>query len=157
MPELADVLTRLQDAGQRMTAPRRTVIAAILERTEPFTSAELWAAIQAQAPEIGRATVFRTLDLLVRLGVVGRIHDDPQGGRCHAYLACEIAHHHHVICSRCGAVADFHEERALEALVREVEQHTAFRIEGHRLELIGRCPVCQQAADDTVARANIRP
>jgi Fur family ferric uptake transcriptional regulator len=146
MPDLAMVLDRIQHEGQRVTEPRRHVIGAILARHEPFTSAELWAAIQAEAPAIGRATVFRTLDLLVRLGIVQRIHDDPAGGRCHAYLACEAGHHHHLICSGCGAVAEFHEDRALDALMREVERHTAFRVEGHRLELIGRCPACQAAS-----------
>lgn len=153
MPEIAAVLERLQQEGQRMTEPRRLVIGAILARNGPFTSAELWAAIQTQAPAIGRATVFRTLDLLVRQGIVQRIHDDPVGGRCHAYLACEAGHHHHLICSSCGAVAEFHEDQALDALIRQVERHTAFRVDGHRLELIGRCPTCQAEPPDKDAPA----
>ena len=143
MPDLATILERLDHEGLRLTAPRRTVVSAILSRPEPFTSAELWTAIQAQAPTIGRATVFRTLDLLVRLGFVQRIHDDAEGGRCHAYLACDTGHHHHLICSGCGTVTDFVETAAFADLVRAVEGQTAYRIEGHRLELLGRCPACQ--------------
>ncbi len=143
MPDLPTILERLDREGLRLTAPRRTVVSAILSWAEPFTSAELWTAIQAQAPTIGRATVFRTLDLLVRLGFVQRIHDDAEGGRCHAYLACDTGHHHHLICSACGNVADFVETPAFAELVRAVEGQTAYRIASHRLELIGLCPTCQ--------------
>ena len=143
MPDLQTVLDRLEQEGMRLTGPRQTVVEAILGYREPFTSAELWAAIQEHAPAIGRATVFRTLDLLARLGLIQRIHDDAEGGRCHAYLACDTGHHHHLICRRCGTVADFAEDGALDALVDAVQRRTAFRVEGHRLELIGCCPACQ--------------
>jgi Fur family ferric uptake transcriptional regulator len=140
-------LERLDREGYRLTGPRRTVLEEVVRRDVPFTSAELLTTVQQQAPTIGRATVFRTLDLLARMGVVQRIHEDAEGGRCHMYLACDAGHHHHLICQGCGAVADFAEDAALEALMRVVEQQTAYRIEGHRLELVGRCPACQAQAD----------
>ena len=143
MPEVDAILGRLEREGYRLTGPRRVVLEEVVRRSEPFTSTELWESMKESAPGIGRATVFRTLDLLSRLGVVQRIHEDADGGRCHAYLACGEGHHHHLICNGCGRVADFHEERALDALVREVEQRTNFRVEGHRLELVGRCPACR--------------
>lgn len=145
MPDVDAILERLDRAGYRLTGPRRTVLEEVVRRDTPFTSAELWATIQETAPTVGRATVFRTLDLLARLGVVQRIHTDAEGGRCHAYLACDAGHHHHLICQGCGAVTDFAEDQTLEALMREVERRTAYRIEGHRLELVGRCPACQAA------------
>lgn len=143
MPDATSILDRLTKEGYRLTGPRRMVLDEIVSRTAPFTSAELLDSVQGSTPQIGRATVFRTLDLLCRIGVVQRIHEDAQGGRCHAYLACDERHHHHLICNSCGRVADFHEEKALDALVREVERHTQFRVEGHRLELVGLCPACR--------------
>jgi Fur family ferric uptake transcriptional regulator len=148
MPDVEAILERLDTEGHRLTGPRRAVLEEVVQRDAPFTSADLLEAMQRQAPGIGRATVFRTLDLLARLGVVQRIHTDADGGRCHAYLACDDAHHHHLICNSCGLVTDFTEEKALDVLVKEVERRTAFRIEGHRLELVGRCPACQ-AGEDT--------
>jgi Fur family ferric uptake transcriptional regulator len=146
MPDVATVLERLDRAGYRLTGPRRAVLDEIVARQTPFTSAELLAAMQQRAPGIGRATVFRTLELLTQMGIVQRIHDEPTGGRCHAYLACDPGHHHHhLICQGCGAVTDFAEDAALDALMRKVEQQTAYQIEGHRLELVGRCPACQAA------------
>ncbi len=143
MPDVPAILDRLDHEGYRLTWPRRTVLEKVVSRTKPFTSAELWEMIQHDAPTIGRATVFRTLDLLCRMGVVQRIHRDAESGRCHAYLACDERHHHHLICSNCGKVTDFHEDKTLDALVREIEQHTAFRVQGHMLELMGLCPSCQ--------------
>src|SRR6266540_268064 len=124
MPDVDTILGLLEREGYRLTAPRRVVLEEVVRRAEPFTSAEVWETIRASTPGIGRATVFRTLDLLSKLGVVQRIHKDADGGRCHAYLACEERHHHHLICNNCGCVTDFNEDSALEALVREVERRT---------------------------------
>ncbi len=143
MPEIKTLLDHLDREGYRLTGPRRRVLEEVVRRETPFTSAELLEAMQQRSPSIGRATVFRTLDLLARLGLVQRIHDDADAGRCHTYLVCGSHHHHHLICNRCGAVADFAEDAALEQLVRQVERLTAYRVEGHRLELLGVCPSCQ--------------
>ena len=149
MPEAELILERLDRKGYRLNGQRRSVLEEVVSRQTPFTSAELLETMRRQAPGIGRATVFRTLDLLTRLGVVQRIHSDPEGGRCHAYLACDDMHHHHLICRSCGQVTDFTENEELDALVREIERRTAFQVEGHRLELLGHCPECQanQGAD----------
>src|SRR5437773_12434951 len=147
------LVERLERAGYRLTEPRRAVLAALAGRQTPFTSGELWLTVHARTPTVGRATVFRTLDLLTRLGLVQRIHEDADDGRCHTFLACAAGHHHHLICENCGMVADFSEDRALDALVREVERRTAFRVEGHRLELLGRCPACQTKQDRSYAVA----
>ena len=145
MPNVETIVERLGRQGYRLTGPRRAVLEEVISRPAPFTSAELLDAMLRQAPGIGRATVFRTLDLLTRLGVVQRIHNDADGGRCHAYLACDDAHHHHLICSSCGMVTDFTEDKELDALVRKIEQRTSFAVESHRLELVGLCPACQAA------------
>jgi Fur family ferric uptake transcriptional regulator len=142
MPEARIILERLEREGHRLTGPRRAVLEQVVGQHASFTSAELLEAMQERCPGIGRATVFRTLDLLTRMGVVQRIHADAGGGRCHAYLACSQEHHHHVICEECGAVADFTEGEALEALVREIERNTSFDVHAHRLEFVGRCPAC---------------
>src|SRR3954447_25090209 len=146
MPDVEAILERLDRQGYRLTGQRRAVLEEVINRAAPFTSAELLKTMQRQSPGIGRATVFRTLDLLTRMGAVQRIHSDPDEGRCHAYLACDDAHHHHLICNSCGMVTDFTEDKELDALVRLIEQRTAFKVEGHRLEMIGRCPTCQTAS-----------
>ena len=96
--------TALGAAGYRLTGPRRAVAGLIAGRSGHFTSADLLADARAQQLGIGRATVFRALDVLLELGAVERI-DLPSGE--HAYVACEPTHHHHVVCDRCGKVAAF--------------------------------------------------
>jgi Fur family transcriptional regulator, ferric uptake regulator len=125
-------------AGYRLTGPRRAVADLIAARNGHFTAADLLADAEARRLGIGRATVFRALDVLVEVGAVERI-DLPSGD--HAYVACEPRHHHHVVCSRCGRTSDI-EDAGLLPVVDDVEQRTGYRIDRHRLELFGLCPAC---------------
>ena len=131
----------LSQAGLRMTAPRRAVAHLLSEREGQFTAEELLAESQRQGLGIGRATIFRSLELLGRLNLVERI-DLPSGE--HAYLLCEPEHHHHVICSQCGRAASFGmDDRGLPERLEQVARATGYRIDAHRLEVYGRCPDCQ--------------
>jgi Fur family transcriptional regulator, ferric uptake regulator len=129
-------------AGYRLTGPRRAVADLIAAHDGHFTAAELLEDARARRLGIGRATVFRALDVLVELGAVERI-DLPTGD--HAYVACEPSHHHHVVCSRCGRTSDI-ADAGLLAVVDDVERRTGYRIDRHRLELFGLCPACRSEA-----------
>ena len=128
-------------AGYRATAARRAVVDLIVGREGHFTAADLVDAARARGLGIGRATIFRTLDVLADLRAVERL-DLPSGE--HAYVACEPVHHHHVVCSRCGRSSDA-DDAGLRAVVRDIERQTGYRIEEHRLELFGLCSACQAA------------
>jgi Fur family ferric uptake transcriptional regulator len=143
MPDLETLLQRLEDRGYKRTTPRRMLLAEIARRPGPFTAAEIYAALQSQDAGIGRATVFRTLDLLAEIGLVQRMHDEQSGGVSSAYLACEPVHHHHLICSSCHAVWDF-VEGDLEASIAAVARRNAFQMRDHRLELYGVCAACRE-------------
>lgn len=125
-------------AGYRTTAARRAVVDLIAGREGHFTAADLVEDARSKGLGIGRATIFRTLDVLAGLRAVERI-DLPTGE--HAYVACESAHHHHVVCSNCGRSSDA-DDAGLRAVVRDIERQTGYRIDEHRLELFGRCPDC---------------
>lgn len=140
LPEAA--LTAMDRGGFRLTGPRRAVATIIGRRTGPFTAAEIEHAAKSQPPPVGRATIFRTIDVLLELGVIERL-DLPSGE--HAYVACEPAHHHHVVCSRCGRTADV-DDAGLAAVTKEIARRTGFRIDTHRLELFGVCPSCSDPA-----------
>ena len=136
---LLDPLTR---AGLRVTEPRRLVAGLIATRSGHFTAADLAADARRRRVAIGRATIFRTLDVFVRLGGVERI-DLPTGD--HAYVRCEPSHHHHVVCSTCGRTDEV-DGCDLQAVVREVAERTGYRVDGHRLELYGICSDCRARA-----------
>ena len=131
-------------AGYRATAARRAVVDLIAGREGHFTAADLVDDARSQGRRIGRATIFRTLDVLAELRAVERL-DLPTGE--HAYVACEPAHHHHVVCSNCGRSSDA-DDTGLRAVVRDIERQTGFRIDDHRLELFGRCPACRRRGID---------
>jgi len=133
------IVSALEDAGYRLTAPRRALADSIAGRSGHFTAEELLDESRRLRSGVTRATVFRTLDVLAELGVVERL-DLPSGD--HAFVACEAEHHHHVVCSACGRstwIADPGLERAAISIGRE----TGYRIDAHRLELFGLCPDCQ--------------
>lgn len=143
MSSPAPFVAALDAAGHRLTGPRRALVDLIAARDGHFTAADLVADVSARSLGIGRATVFRSLDVLLDLGVVERI-DLPSGE--HAYVACEPTHHHHVVCSRCGRAADI-EDAGLASVVDDVEHRTGYRIDRHRLELFGLCPTCLAGAE----------
>jgi Fur family transcriptional regulator, ferric uptake regulator len=132
------LMTALDDAGYRLTAPRRSLAALIAEQAGHFTAAELVTAAHERRLGVGRATVFRTLEVLAEIGAVERL-DLPSGE--HAYVGCDPAHHHHVVCSRCGRSTEI-DDAGLRSVVGDVARQTGYRVDTHRLELFGVCPAC---------------
>lgn len=140
--DAAEITDALGAAGYRLTGPRRSLSALIAGWTGHFTAEELLEASRRRRLGVGRATVFRSLEVLTELGVVERL-DLPSGG--HAYVACEPVHHHHVVCSSCGCSTEVG-DLGLGAVAASIEQATGYRIDAHRLELFGLCPACRDRA-----------
>jgi Fur family ferric uptake transcriptional regulator len=132
-------VSALDDAGYRVTEPRRAVAELIAGRTGHFTAADLVSDSGSRRLGIGRATVFRTLELFEELSVLERL-DLPSGE--HAYVSCEPAHHHHLVCERCGRTEDV-DDGGLRDLTEALAGRTGWAIGTHRLELFGRCPRCR--------------
>jgi len=127
----------------RDTTPRRVLSDLIARRSGHFTAAELLADARDGRVAVGRATVFRTLDLLTARGALERI-DLPSGE--HAYVACAPrVHHHHVVCRQCGKSVEV-VDSGLQEVVRQIGSRSGYRIDSHRLELFGLCPDCRPAA-----------
>jgi Fur family transcriptional regulator, ferric uptake regulator len=136
----------LDRAGHRLTEPRRAVAGLVARRDGHFTAAELVADARRHRMDIGRATVFRTLDLFTSMSLVERV--DLPGGE-HAYVACDPVHHHHAICTGCGRSLDV-ADHGLAAVLGEIGNRSGFRVTAHRLEIFGLCAACQGAAADPV-------
>jgi Fur family ferric uptake transcriptional regulator len=127
---------RFEESGHRMTAPRIAVLRAIDGAGGPFSIEEIYDA----TPEVGRATAFRTMKLLQEVGVVCRV--PLEDGSVRYQLAESEGHHHHLICSKCGSVAEFSDH----SLDRGIEQNATtagFELDGHSVELYGRCARCR--------------
>jgi len=127
--------------NNRDTAPRRALAELIASRHGHFTAADLIADASQRRVKVGRATVFRTLDLLTDQGSLERL-DLPSGE--HAYVSCAPReHHHHVVCRSCGQSVEV-TDQGLQAVVQSIGARSGYRIESHRLELYGLCPDCQK-------------
>jgi Fur family ferric uptake transcriptional regulator len=139
-PSINETLT---EAGRRVTGPRLALVALIDEQDGHFTAAELMDQARGRRIRVGRATVFRTLDLLTEIEALERL-DLPSGE--HAYVACEPEqHHHHVVCRRCGRSAEV-ADSGLQSVVQKIGRKSGYRIDSHRLELYGLCPQCRASA-----------
>jgi Fur family ferric uptake transcriptional regulator len=136
-PSLAAVVQRMEDRGYRVTAPRLAVLAAAADAGDQFSAEE----ICQRLAHVGRATVFRTLKLLVEMDVLCRVLLDDGNLR---YRWSRRGHHHHLVCSECGAVEDFTACDVAE-LVQELTRRANFTVEGHWLEVYGRCHACNAA------------
>jgi Fur family ferric uptake transcriptional regulator len=133
------IVRAFDQAGYRLTEPRRALARLIGEQGGHFTADDLVAASRDRRLGLGRATVFRSLEILTELGLVERL-DLPSGE--HAFVACEPSHHHHVVCSRCGRSTDVGDS-GMSRVLDEVSRRSGFRIDLHRLELFGLCEGCQ--------------
>ena len=134
-------VSALERAGQRVTDPRRSVADLIARRRGHFTAADLLHDAHSRRLPLGRATIFRSLELFTDLGMLERL-DLPSGE--HAYVPCEPVHHHHVVCSRCGRTTEV-EDCGMQGVAEEVARQTGYRIESHRLELYGLCAACHES------------
>ena len=135
------IVSAFETAGYRLTAPRKALAGLIATRDGHFTAEELLGESRRRRLGVTRATIFRSLDVLADLGVVERL-DLPTGE--HAFVACEPAHHHHIVCSSCGRSTGV-DDHGLERVAEAIGRSTGYRVDTHRLELFGRCPSCQAA------------
>ncbi len=133
-------LQALRGADSRLTPARRAVVEALAGQ-EHLTAPEVVEAVQAQAPDVSRASVYRTLDLLTRLGVC---QVATMGSSVVRYTLTPTGKHHHLVCTRCQRSFEF-ESCGLSALIPELEARTGFRIHAHLLEAFGLCPECQSS------------
>ena len=125
----------LEGLGCRVTEPRREVARLLASKQGAF-SAE---AINQELSGVGRATVYRTLKLLSDAGVVCKTilpNGSPRYAFDHSWH-----HHHHLICSSCETVQEFHSSE-LERLLRELSDEIPGRVLSHQVDFYVNCPSC---------------
>src|SRR4051812_27965511 len=136
------VRTRLRRANQRLT-PNREALLDVLARqgTGPLTIPE----IREIRPDLAVSSVYRNLVVLEQADVVHRVVT--RGDFAYYELVEELTeHHHHVVCSGCGAVEDVPAsariEQSVQDAARQIARRTGFKTERHRLDLFGLCERC---------------
>ncbi len=133
---------RLRADGQRYTTGRRMLVGMLEAADRPLTIADLLERDRSMA----QSSVYRNLAVLERAKVVNRLVTNDEFGRFE--LAEDLTgHHHHLICSHCGSMADFtiseKLEQSLDQAFAKVAADYGFEADHHRLDLLGVCAACR--------------
>jgi Fur family ferric uptake transcriptional regulator len=132
----------MRDRGFRVTPQRQLILDAICAGGGHTTLEEIYARVHCQAPAVNRATVYRTLDFLLKLRLV--VAADLGGGRTVYEIAGEVPHHH-LVCRACGACQEL-PHTAVQRLMARVARDQSFQIDMDHITLFGLCAECQAAA-----------
>ncbi len=141
---IEEVKELLKEEGYKLTTQRQAILDAICENHEKHLNPEeIYDIVKKKYPDIGIATVYRTLQLLEKLNIIYRVNFDDGYNRYELNYASENHHHHHLICLNCGKVMEVKID-LLEALENEIEKEYNFRILDHNLKFFGYCSDCQK-------------
>jgi Fur family ferric uptake transcriptional regulator len=135
------LLTEVEARGVRLTAQRRALIATIQEATTHLDAASLLNLARERDPDINRATVYRTIDLLKKLGMIDELDLMHLNGEKHYYEVKTQQDHLHLACFGCGEIIEF-ATPAFEQLKQEIAAANQFEIQVTRLEVGGLCGGC---------------
>jgi Fur family ferric uptake transcriptional regulator len=135
----------LKQKGLKVTNQRVRVLEVLSNSNDKhLTAEEIYEIIKVDYPEIGLATVYRTIQLLLELNLIDRINLDD------GFVRYEIGnmdansekhHHHHLICLDCGKVVSF-EDDLLDELEKRIMDNVSFKVFDHEVKLYGKCKDC---------------
>lgn len=134
---------QLRSQSYKLTPQREATLRVLLENEEDHLSAEdVYLLVKEKAPEIGLATVYRTLELLSELKIVDKINFGDGLSRYDLRKEGAAHFHHHLVCMECGTVQEITED-LLEEVEEVVEEDWGFQVKDHRLTFHGICNKCQ--------------
>ena len=133
---------KLSTNNFKLTRQREDILEVLLENPRcHFNAEELHDKVKKENPEIGLATIYRTLELFCELDILHRLDFDS------SYKSYELnideKHHHHLICVQCGQITEFNDQ-VLEEFENNLEENHNFEIKNHRIKFFGYCAQCQQ-------------
>ena len=140
---------QLHAQSYKLTPQREATVRVLLEREEDHLSAEdIYLLVKEKAPEIGLATVYRTLELLSELKIVDKINFGDGVSRYDLRKEGAAHFHHHLVCMECGSVEEIVED-LLEDVEKIVQKDWGFQVKDHRLTFHGICQKCHKAEAET--------
>lgn len=132
----------LKKKGYKLTPQRRAIVDTLIEKEgKHLTVEEIYDYVKVQCPEIGLATVYRTILLLEEMGIIYKLDLNDGCSRYELVHEDELHRHHHLICSKCGTVIEV-EGDLLDSLEDKIETQYKFKIEDHSVKFFGLCENC---------------
>jgi len=140
MKQFRGIIDRLREQGYRLTPQRAMILLAIEDSSDHISAEEIYAQVAAKYPQVNISTVYRTLELLKRLGLVYEINLGEGRIRYHSESK---GHHHHLVCQKCGAIIDIDESTL--ARLKDVLLHRYnFSAQLRHVAIFGLCENCRQ-------------
>jgi len=136
----AQLKERLRRGARKMTAPRRAILEILRQHSHPLSSKEIFVALPSAGCDL--ATVYRSMHLLEGMKMVKRFDLGDGVARYELLGEGDDGHHHHLVCTRCGAVVEI-DECFISELEEKVAARNGFKAVSHQLEFFGICPRCQ--------------
>lgn len=133
----------LKEQGLPVTQQREAVAGMVFSSKGHLSVEDIENGLRATGDRIGKATIYRTLDLLVRSRLVVE-HDFGEGFKRYEHRFAQDAVHEHLICLECGRVVEF-ESWEVQEVKAEITQKHGFQPVRHKLEIYGLCRQCQEA------------
>ena len=135
---------KLKQKGCKLTLQRRSVLDVLIKHcNEHLSTEEIYDFVKENYPEIGLATVYRTVQLFEEMGIVDRLNFDDGCSRFELSSEATVHHHHHLICESCNKVFEV-ENDLLEEIEKEIERKYKFKIHDHNVMFYGVCKDCEQ-------------
>jgi len=138
--QFGDIASKLSEQGYRLTPQRMMILSAIENSDDHISAEEIYTQVLAKYPHVNISTVYRTLELLKQLGLV--TETDLGGGRVR-YHPADKGHHHHLVCTECGAIIDL-DESLLASLESTLLREYKFSADLRHLAIFGRCANCSK-------------
>lgn len=132
----------LHGRGIRNTSARRKILDAVLDLHEHFEAEQVLYLLKERGSNVGKATVYRTLPLLVDCGILKQVQFDVK--QAHYEHAFGAGPHDHMVCRRCGRIVEFASDEVV-ALRQKIGRRHHFHVVSHRLQLSGLCWECSVA------------
>jgi len=140
MSLISGLAQQLRKAGYKLTPARLTVVEVLENSSEHLSHKQILDEGQKNYPKLSRATVYRTLDILVELRLVRPLYlNDPT-----QRFVSAAGGHHHLICMDCGTTIEF-DHCTVDQLAQQLSDKFNFQIHSHLLEFQGMCGNCREA------------
>ncbi|MCG9968090.1 transcriptional repressor [Pelotomaculum terephthalicicum JT] len=140
---ISDIGEKLREKECKFTSRREHILKVLLENKGNHLCAEdIYNLVKQKAPDVGIATVYRTLELFQEFDIINSM-DFGDGRRRYEFGGVEGVnhHHHHLICTKCGAIIEVNED-LLEELENRVSKQYDFNVTNHQLKIFGICKKC---------------
>ena len=145
--DVEELRRRFREKHYKVTPQRQIILQVCAEHLEEHLSAEdVYSLLRAESPDIGLATVYRTLEMLEELGFLHRIEFGDGKSRYELATGDSAHSHHHLICLSCGTVIEFGDD-LMETLESFVSRTADFQITDHQVKFYGYCRECRNKSE----------